>query len=130
MVWAVMFAGLILFAWRIWAHHGVYTWNEWPTGLGDRDYYESLTSNDFYSAGLSFHGHEKGLFRRSGVPLVRDDAKMSRLDRDGSNRVWVYTDAARPMKKFYLKAGEDRYVEFGVRKFWPEYQPPKALPVR
>jgi hypothetical protein len=55
---------------------------------------------------------------------------MLKVAREERGRCLVYTDskqkAAAP-KRVYLKSGEDQYVEFGQRKHWPEYQPPKAL---
>ncbi len=105
----------------------VYTWNEWPTGLGDRDYYSALSANDYYTPALVLPGHDKGLFRRTIKPATHADGRMERLTRDASGRVWVYRDSAHPEKAMFLKAADDQYVEFGERKFWPEYEPPKAI---
>ena len=33
-------------------------------------------------------------------------------------------------KRLFVKVADDRYIEFGERKYWPEYQPPKAIPYK
>lgn len=128
-VWALLMTVVLLFAWRVHLHRAEYYWNEYPTALGDRDYYTKLSDNDFYSPALKFPGHEKGLFRRTYKPVSRNDGRMQRSARDASNRVFVYTDAKKPGRVF-LKVADDRYIEFGERKFWPEYQPPKAILIK
>jgi hypothetical protein len=127
--WALLMSGSLLFAWRVQLHPADYQWIEWPTALGDRTYYGKLSENDFYSPVLRFEGHEAGLFRRMVNPVLRDDARMIRLTRESSGTFFVYT-YAKPSGRYYLKAADDRYVEFGERLFWPEYQPPKAIPYK
>ena len=128
-IWAILLTAALLFSWRVHLHRNEYDWNEFPTALGDRDYYTQLSDNDFYTPALRFKGHDQGLFRRASKPVSRNDAKMLRGARDASNRVFIYQDPRHP-GNFYLKAADDRYIEFGERKFWPEYQPPKAIPVK
>jgi hypothetical protein len=127
LMWAVLMTALLLFAWRVHLHRDEYFWNEYPTALGDRNLYTSLSSNDFYRPALLLKGESQGHFRRMVKPVSRDDAKMRKVGRDASNRVFVYSDSKQP-KRLFLKVAEDRYIEFGERKFWPEYQPPKAIP--
>lgn len=127
-VWCLLMTAVLLFAWRVHLHRDEYLWNEYISGLGDREYYTRLSDNDFHTAALQVPGEKAGLFRRASNPVERDDAKMVRLTRDTSNRVFVYKDERKP-ESYYLKAANDRYIEFGERKFWPEYQPPKAIPV-
>lgn len=127
-VWGMLMTAVLLFAWRVELHRDEYIWNEFPTGLGDREFYSKLSDNDFYSAALKIPGVPAGQFRRASNPVVRDDARMVRLTRDSSDRVFVYQDPRKP-ESYYLKVADDHYIEFGERKFWPEYQPPKAIPV-
>lgn len=125
--WAVLMSGVLLFAWRVQLHPADYRWNEYPTALGDSSYYGQLSDNDFYSPVLRMQGKKEGLFRRTVRPMHRDDARMLRLEREATGTFFVYTDT-KPTGRVYLKAADDRYVEFGERLFWPEYQPPKAIP--
>ena len=127
-VWGVLMTVVLLFAWGIELHRDEYMWTEYPSGLGDRDFYTQLSENDFYTAALKIPGQSAGHFRRAYKPVQRDDAKMQRLARDGSDRVFVYKDVRKP-QSVYLKVADDHYIEFGERRFWPEYQPPKAIPV-
>jgi hypothetical protein len=126
-VWAVLLTGVVIFTWRVRLHAQEYNWTDWPTGLGDHAFYTKLSDNDFYTPALVFTHHE-GLFRRQTKPVVRDDARMQRLTMDASKRVFVYADPNKP-GAFYLKAGEDQYIEFGERRFWQKYEAPKAIPV-
>lgn len=126
--WAILMSGVLIFAWRVQLHPDQYSWVEWPTALGDRHYYQSfLSNNDFYEPALRFSGQEQGLYRRMAKPVRRNDAHMVRLQREASGAHFVYTDQ-KSTGRIYLKAADDRYVEFGERMFWPEYQPPKAIP--
>lgn len=121
-LWAGLMTCVLVFAWRVHVNRADYDWCEYPTGLGDHDYYQTFSASDFHAPGLKFPGHPEGLYRRSGRPLKRSDAQMTKLVRDASNRLFVYTDARSP-GKFYVKAAQDQYLEFGTRKFWPEYKP-------
>jgi hypothetical protein len=127
-VWAALLGGLVLFAWRLSTHREDYTWHEWPTALGDHDYYKALSTNDFYQPALKLPGKSGGLFRRSGRAVSRDDVRMERHGRDAADQVNVYIDPRHPLR-FYLRAGPGKFVEFGERRFWPDYQPPKAEPI-
>ena len=127
-VWAVLLTTVVIFSWWVQQHRSVYDWNEFPTALGDRDYYTQLSENDLYTPALRFQGHDHGLFRRATKPVARNDAKMRRGARDASNRVFVYQDSRHP-GSFTSKWRMTATSEFGERKFWPEYQPPKAIPV-
>ena len=128
-VWALLLTGVVIFAWRVRLHADDYNWTEWTTGLGDRAYYTKLSDNDFYKPALVFRGEESGLFRRQRKPVTRPDERMTRLMHDASKRVFVYADPRKP-GAYYLKAGEDQYIEFGERKFWPKYEVPTAVPVK
>ncbi len=124
-LWAALMTWVLIYSWRVHLNRADYDWCDYPTALGDREYYKALADNDFYTPCLKFPGHADGLYRRTVNPVARGDVRMTKLARDATNRVYVYVDARKP-GRFFVKAGEDRYVEFGARKFWPEYQPPTA----
>jgi hypothetical protein len=104
------------------------------SGLGDTDFYDGkLTENDFFNPALVFAEAPRGLHRRSVNPLHRDDAKMRPVSFDQTGRCIVYTDArpkagqdGQPRARWYLKAGDNRYVEFGERKFFEVFPSGKA----
>jgi hypothetical protein len=126
-LWAALMTGVLIFSWRVHLDRADYDWCDYPTALGDRDYYKALSDNDFYTPSLKFSGHSEGLCRRTVKPVASEDSRMTKLARDATNRVFVYVDARKP-GRFFVKTGEDRYVEFGARKFWPEYKAPTAAP--
>jgi hypothetical protein len=102
------------------------------TGLGDQSYYSSLSGNDFYNPSLVFDAAPKGLFRRTVVPVTRPDARMMRHGFDSTGKVVVYTEShigAAAAKsphpsptRWFLKSGDNRYVEFGDRKYYPAFK--------
>jgi hypothetical protein len=66
------------------------------------------------------------LRRRSIDPVVYDDATMLKLAIDATGRQLVYQraqDWGSAKAPVYLKYGENRYIEFGARKFYPPYVP-------
>jgi len=101
------------------------------TGVGDASFYTSLSEDDFHNAALVFSHAPQGLFRRTPDPLHRDDARMLRVETESTGRLSVYTDS-RPeagsqgdaTPRWYLKAGNDLYVEFGG----PSADPPAPAP--
>ena len=121
-LWAGLMTCVLIFSWRVHVNRADYDWCEYPTGLGDREYYKPLSASDFHAPVLKFQGHPEGLFRRSGKAVVRRDASMTKLAKEDGGRMFVYTDSKRPAR-FFVKAADDHYLEFGARKFWPEYQP-------
>jgi hypothetical protein len=101
------------------------------SGLGDTHYYTGLSENDYYNAALLFDAAPKGLFRRTVKPVPRSDSRMIRCCLESSGQFIVYSEwhpASSPkaagIPRWYLKAGPDRYVEFGERKYFPAYQSP------
>lgn len=127
LAWALLFTALVVLAWRIHLHPADYEWTEYPTALGDTAYYTQLgPDDDRYEPNLKFPGEEKGLFRRIEDTVAFPDASMMKVARENSGRLHVYQrgparrDAEAPV---YLKAGEDRYVEFGAKKFYRPYEP-------
>lgn len=100
------------------------------TGLGDQNYYGSLSDDDFYNPSLVFDAAPKGLFRRTVVPVTRPDARMQRHGLDSTGKLIVYTEshigaAARKSStptRWFLKSGDNRYVEFGERKYYPAFK--------
>ena len=136
LLWAFMLPVVVLFAWRVHLHRDKFEWVEYPTGLGDRQFYSSLGKNDFYEPNLRFGGLTVGLFRRSVEPLDRQDDRMLKIAKEEGGRCFVYADQtaaktspSKPAtKRIYVKSGDDKYLEFGERKHWPDYQPPKAIP--
>lgn len=105
------------------------------TGLGDANFYIKLVENDFSEPALNFSRSPGGLFRRTVNPVHRDDAGMLRVETERSGRFNVYTDA-RPnpgpdgavSPRWYLKAGDHRYVEFGEEKHPPALPGLKTTP--
>ncbi len=126
-LWAALMTGVLIFSWRVHLNRADYDWCDYPTGLGDSRYYKALSPNDFYTACLKFPGHPEGLYRRTVRPVVRDDAKMMKVARNDTGSLFVYARAGHP-DRWFLKSGEDRYVEFGARKFWPPYKSGVAKP--
>lgn len=129
LVWSCLLPVLVLFAWRVHAHRSSFEWVEYPTGLGDSAYYTALGKNDYYEPNLRVPGRGEGLYRRMVNPVDRMDERMIKVAREQEGRVFVYSDAERAAEsstRFFVKSGEDRYLEFGQRKFWPSYTPPAA----
>lgn len=130
--WALLSSALVLFAWRIHVHRPDYDWLEYPTALGDTRYYPALPNgqglgeNDFFGAHLIFRlqDQELRLYRRLHHPTARRDVAMRKVALEASGRYFVYTDdtGSASRRRFYLKAGEDRYVEFGERLFYPTFE--------
>ena len=141
LLWAAFVVPLVIFAWRVHLAPDDYGWAEYPTALGDKAYYQAMIgANDFLEPNLRFTGHEKGLFRRQFNPETRDDSDMWKIEKESTGRHFVYTDArtrpqsgSPPPKRYFLKAGENAYLEFGARKYYPA-DPlgppvPKAVPL-
>lgn len=131
LAWAILFSSLVLLSWRIHVHRQEYDWLEYPSALGDEAYYDAkaagvLGGNDFFEPNLKFSagGTEAALYRRLHHPTRRRDVAMRKVAKEESGRFFVYTDAVAGEGgwRFYLKAGEDRYVEFGERVFYPSYE--------
>jgi len=124
--WAVLMVALVILAWRIHLNPADYEWTEYPTALGDTRYYTALGSDDRYEPNLRFAGHDKGLYRRSAEAVIYDDATMLKLTLESTGKHLVYQRAeefGNAAASVYLKSGENRYVEFGARKFYPPYVP-------
>jgi hypothetical protein len=139
MAWALLFSSLVLLSWRIHVHRAEYDWLEYPTALGDDDYYRlenglGLGENDFFAANLKFTlGDEQVvLFRRLHEPTRRKDVSMRKVAREATGRFYVYTDAVEKEGgvRFYLKTGEDQYVTFGERTFYPTFEQTRQHEVR
>lgn len=140
--WAVLVGSLVVLGWRIHLRPADYEWAEYPTALGDTQYYTTpLGKDDRYEPNLRLPGQEKGLFRRSEEPVELDDATMIKQTLEPVGRHFIYQPAAAsPRSKspapapqaeaavYYLKAGENRYIEFGARKFYPPYEPKAGPP--
>lgn len=129
LLWAVFVVPLIIFAWRVHLAPDDYGWAEYPTALGDKGYYQTMIGgNDFLEPNLKFTGQEKGLFRRQFNPETRDDAAMWKIEKESTGRFFVYSDSdaaprpakgKTPPKRYFLKTGENAFVEFGARKYYP-----------
>jgi hypothetical protein len=130
---SVLMLPLVVFAWRVHLGRGQFDWVEYPSALGDSRYYSDsamIGENDFFGANLKFAGHEKGLFRRTFKPRTRKDEEMRKVAMESTGRYFVYTEARQPgatkgksgptAARHYLKSGENRYIEFGARKYYPE----------
>ena len=129
--WALLFSTLVLLSWRIHLRPADYEWTEYPTALGDTHYYRALGQDDRYEPTLRFAGQNEGLFRRAEEAVAFDDATMMKRALDVTGQHFIYQPDAPGGKTaplpVYLKSGENRYVEFGARKFYPPFVP-KAGP--
>lgn len=128
--WAVLLTALVILAWRIHLNPQGYEWTEYPTALGDTAYYTSLGKDDRYEPNLRYEGSPQGLYRRVEEPVTLEDAAMLKLAREPAGGHLVYQKAQDFESKaapVYLKSGENRYVEFGARKFYPPYVPKAGL---
>ena len=129
LLWAVLLVPVLMFAWRVHLDRGQYDWVEYPTALGDQRLYTAmLGENDFFAPNLKFEGFEKGLYRRTFKPRTRADERMRKVALESGGRHFVYVDAPRPSVpekgakeavRHYLKSGENAYIEFGERKYYP-----------
>ena len=128
--WAVLFTSLVVLSWRIHLRPADYEWVEYPTALGDTKYYTTLGKDDRYEPNLRYAGQDEGLFRRTEEAVERDDATMVKQGLDATGRHFIYqpqgADEKGPLP-VYLKSGENRYVEFGARKFYPPFVPKAGL---
>jgi hypothetical protein len=99
------------------------------SGLGDVSYYSTFSKDDFNQSTLFFAQKPKGCFRRSDEPEAREDGSMQRFTLENSGKYIVYTEAhskndeeGRKVTRYFLKAGEGLYVEFGDRNHWPAFE--------
>jgi len=99
------------------------------SGLGDVSYYSTFSKDDFNQSTLFFAQKPKGCFRRSDEPEARADGSMQRFTLENSGKYIVYTEAhskndeeGRKVTRYFLKAGEGLYVEFGDRNHWPAFE--------
>ena len=124
--WAVLLTSLVILSWRIHLNRAAYDWTEYPTALGDTKYYSAIGAEDRYEPNLRFPGENKSLYRRMAEPVEFDDATMLKLALDSTGGHFVYQRAADfgdRKAAVYLKAAENRYIEFGARKFYPPFVP-------
>ena len=138
LLWAVCCLPVVVFAWRVHLGRGQFDWAEYPTALGDTQYYSDsamIGENDFFVPNLKFAGHEKGIYRRTFQPRKRNDEDMVKVAKESTGRFFVYTEArarkskdGTPVGRHYLKSGENAFIEFGARKYYPEYAGEAPLP--
>lgn len=138
LLWAICCLPVVVFAWRVQLGRGQFDWAEYPTALGDTQYYldsAMIGENDFFGPNLKFAGQEKGIFRRTHGAKRRSDEDMVKVAKESTGRFYVYTEACPPKSKdgaaavrHYLKSGEDLYIEFGARKYYPEYKGAEPVP--
>jgi len=144
LVWALLFTFLVLLSWRIHVHRADYDWLEYPTALGDTAYYRPELGAELPGGGddrlegnLRFRLGEETLvlYRRLVKPTRRKDVRMRKVAKEESGAFYVYTDAVpkldaegRVKWRFYLKAGEDAYIEFGEKLFFPTFEQTRSLP--
>lgn len=128
--WAVLFVSLVILSWRVYLRQEDYEWTEYPTALGDTKYYTTLGKDDRYEPNLRFAGEEEGLFRRAEEPVEFEDGAMRKRALDVTGQCFVYQPeeaAGKDPLPVYLKSGENRYVEFGARKFYQPFVPKTGL---
>jgi len=123
--WAVLFTALVILAWRIHLRPTEYEWTEYPTALGDTQYYAALGKDDRYEPNLRLAGQKNGLYRRSEAAQAIDDATMlkSGVSEEGAVIYQRLEDSGKAGAPVFLKCGENRYIEFGARKFYPPFVP-------
>ena len=97
--------------------------------LGGLSYDAGVSQDDFNQPVLFFAQKPKGCFRRSDEPESREDGSMQRFSLENSGKYIVYTEAhpkneneVRKLTRYFLKAGEGLYVEFGDRNHWPAFE--------
>ncbi len=130
LLWAALMPAVVLFAWQVKANRKQFDWIEYPTGLGDQQYYTGFGNNDFHEPNLKLPGRAagEGLYRRMVNPVERADERMQKVAKEQEGRCFIYMEGdVESAKRIFVKSGEDRYLEFGQRKFWPEFKP-KDLP--
>jgi hypothetical protein len=135
MGWALLFSAVVLLSWRVQVHRAEWEWLEYPTGLGDGVWYDAgaglrgVAVEDFYAANLVFtwEGRRYELFRRLHEPTRRKDARMVKVGRDQESGLVVYREEKRvePVR-FFLKAGDGLYLEFGERLYYQRYEQVKG----
>ena len=93
-----------------------------PTALGDHDYYPTEGEEDFHRPMMGFPSQPKGAFRRSETPERHDDSLMVKVGLEGGGRWSIYTFGEAPggTPRYFLKAAEGSYIEFGARNRWPK----------
>ncbi|WP_395736503.1 hypothetical protein [Prosthecobacter sp.] len=124
--WALLLSCLVILSWRIHLRSEDYEWTEYPTALGDTRYYTTLGKDDRYEPNLRYPGQEQGLFRRAEDAVAFDDATMLKRALDLTGRHFIYQPEVARGKgplPVYLKTAENRYIEFGARKFYPPFVP-------
>lgn len=139
LVFAVALFVVSLLALQIRLKRDQLEWVEYPTALGDTDFYDpagAIGANDFYEPNLRFAERPDGIFRRNHKPQERRDEHMFSAGQDATGSYTIYTprdreaNRLRPVegknRRYFLKVGEDRYVEFGERKYWPDFDPDAA----
>ena len=143
MAWAYLLVLCVLFSWQVkWHRVSVrvqdsYEVPNFPTALGDTRYYKPQGMGDFFAPNVVCINQPKGMFRRMHQPVHRDDARMMKVDPEASGEgPCVYFDSkprlsregTRLPSRYYLKTGENLYLEFGAQCFWPAYEAPRAIP--
>ncbi len=124
--WALLLTCLVILSWRIHLRPADYEWTEYPTALGDTKYYTTLGKDDRYEPNLRYAGQDAGLFRRAEEPVEFDDATMLKRALEVTGQHFIYQPGSTGEKAplpVYLKSGENRYVEFGERKFYVPFVP-------
>jgi hypothetical protein len=142
--WAYLLVLCVLFAWRVKFHRFTdppengYEVPLYPTALGDTRYYQPKDLADFFAPNIACPGVPQGLYRIKHQPVKRDDARMVKVDlyaggpgpvlyRDAPNRV-VKKDQPPKPTRYYLKAGENRYIEFSPVSIATSDNAPRAVP--
>ena len=98
-----------------------------PTGLGDQELYTANLGPgyDIFFPNLVFEQMPEelkpGLYRRNHQPMTVDDDDVRRFAREKGNRLWVYVNPSPSGDKvrYFLKAGDGQYIQFGEQKYFP-----------
>lgn len=121
--------GSVVTAWQQGMLHGSQGFYENVTALGDRAWYEIKSDNDLHEPLLVFPQKQRGIYRRSATPMHMDDSQMKKIALEKGGRWSIYTPAStaegghEESPRYFLKSGENEYLEFGARNHWPEFAP-------
>jgi hypothetical protein len=125
---ALVFCSVVT-AWQQRIMHGSPGLHENVTALGDHSWYKIKSDNDLHQPLLIFPQQQRGIYRRSDAPVNKDDSQMKKVAIEKGGRWSIYVpssgleDGHEEPPRYYLKSGENEYLEFGARNHWPEFAP-------
>ena len=103
-----------------------------PTAIGDYHYFPPDESFFQQATSCEIRGRRFNLFRRSDMPMAREDQQMVPLGWEMEERWRVYVQTPLPGPKdktwptLYGKFADGQYVELGERNHWPKKERPEG----